>query len=400
MPIYAYRARDGSGQLAEGTIEVASEADLAHRLDSQGLLLTTARKVRKTRTRRARLRFSRKELITFTCNLDTIYSSGVPVVSGLEDLAGNAGNKATAAVASAIAADIRAGSSMAGAMRRHPQIFPGVFVSVVEAGESAGEAGPVLRRLAGYYQWMHETRANALRALTYPFVLLVAVAGLVVLLLTFLVPRVLNVLTRLNAELPTPTKVLMAVSNFIRGNAVLLGACCAGIVIGYAVLRRTERGRLLIDRWKLGIPVAGPLMSKLAAARFVSTISTLYRAGIGTIESLQTAENVVGNAWIAKSVREARERVTQGESIASALRAAGGFEPLVVRMISLGEQTGTLGESLDHVTAFYDREVPQTIKGMMSLLEPALIILAGLSVAFILVCTFLPIFQMAGSLHR
>ena len=401
MSIYAYRARDLQGRLNEGTIEVSSEAELARRLDAQGLLLTTAAPVRsKATARRGGLRLSKKELVTLTYNLETIYSAGIPVAEGLEDLAANAGNRNTARVATALAHDLQGGSELAGAMARFPRVFPPVYTSVVQAGESAGEAGPVLKRLAEYHQWIAETRANVMRALTYPVILMTAVAGVLVLLLTFLVPRILKVLAHTRAELPLPTKILMAASSFLRDNALLLAGALAGALIAFFIFRHAPRGRLMLDKLKLKIPVVGPLLAKVCAARFTTTVAMLYRAGIGTVQSLETAEQVVGNAYVAAAIRDARERVLQGDTLGDALRQTGAFQPLVVRMISLGEQTGTLDESLDRVSAFYDREIPQTIKAALNILEPAMILAAGVGVGFILLCTFLPIFQMMNSLHR
>ncbi|HUW33319.1 MAG TPA: type II secretion system F family protein [Planctomycetota bacterium] len=400
MPIYAYRARTTSGQLAEGTIEVTSETELARRLDSQGLLLTTAAPVKaRSRSRRGSMRIRKKDLVAFTYNLETVYSAGIPVVQGLEDLADSAGGS-MARVARTLADEIRGGAGLAEAMARFPGIFPRVYTSVVQAGESAGEAGPILRRLADYNQWLLETRANVLRALMYPVILLTAVGGLVLLLLTFLVPRMLKVLTRARVELPLPTKILMAISNFLSGNILIIGLAVVGIAVGFLVFRRSAGGRMLIDSAKLRLPLVGTLLRKVCAARFANTFSTLYRAGIGTVESLEIAEQVVGNARVAAALRDARERVVQGETLSAAIRRSGTFPPLVVRMIGLGEQTGTLGDSLDRTAAFYDREIPQTIKTVLSLLEPAMIMLAGAAVAFILLCTFLPIFKMAGAIHR
>jgi type IV pilus assembly protein PilC len=401
MPIYAYRARNTDGRLMEGTLEVSGEGELARRLDSQGMLLTTAKKVKSAaRPTRAHTRLKRKELITLTYNLETIYSSGIPLVEGLQDLAEHAGNRTTSIVAASLAEDIQNGSDVSEAMQRHPKAFPLVYRSVVKAGESAGEPGPVLRRLADYYAWLAEMRAAAMRALIYPAVLGLAVCGLIVLLLTFLVPRILKQLSRANAEVPAPTRVLMAMSNFLVDNAVILLCAAVALVIGVIILGRTPRGRLLIDTLKLRIPVLGPLMAKISAARFANTVGMLYRAGIGTVEALESAEHVVGNAFVAQGVRRAREAVTQGETLTSALSTTGAFQPLVVRMIGIGEQTGTLGEALDRVNEFYDREIPQTIKTVLSLLEPAMIVGAGLAVGFILLCTFLPIFEMINSLSR
>jgi len=401
MPVYAYKARNNEGQLSEGAVEVASESELAHHLATQGMLLTTAREVRSaSKPHRGQVRMSRKELITLTYNLDTIYSSGIPLVDGLDDLAQNSQDRATCHVARCMANDIRGGADLSGAMAQHWLCFPEVYRSVVKAGESAGAPGPVLRRLAEYYEWQGEIRSTAMRAFTYPIVLAVAVCGLIVLLLTFLVPRILTVLIRMKAEVPLPTKILMVVSNFLKDNIVILLIVLGAAVVGFLCVRATPKGRMLIDKLKLRIPVLGPVMAKIGAARFVNTLGTLYRAGIPTVEALGAAEGVVGNAYMANGIAQAREAVVRGSTITDALRDAGVFQPLVVRMISLGEQTGTLGEALERVNAFYDREIPQTIKTVLSLMEPAMVVGAGVAVGFILLCTFLPIFEMMNSLRR
>jgi len=402
MPVFAYSARDSLGRLSQGRLEAASEGELALRLESQGLLLTVMHPVkaagRRAAGRRGRARLRRKHLVTLTYNLETIYSAGIPLVEGLRDLAQNSSDRATAQVTAALAEEIRNGSDLAGAMNRQPENFPQVYRSVVAAGEAAGEPGPVLQRLAEYYRWVGETKASALRALTYPAVLIFAVIGLVVLLMTFLVPRILEKLVRTNASMPVPTKVLMAISGFLRDNIILLGSAAAALAIFVLIWRLTPRGRYLLDKFRLRLPVFGPLCGKLSAARFVNTLATLYRAGIGTVEALSTAESVLGNAFMADGVRQARERVVAGDSLSGALRKTNAFQPLVIRMISVGEQTGTLGEALDRVNSFYDREIPETINNVLSVLEPALIVGAGLVVGFILLCTFLPIFEMIRSI--
>jgi len=400
MPLFSYQARDAQGLLAAGTLEAASEADLGRRLESQGLMLTIARSTKsRGHNRRRKLRLRRKELVNFSYNLETIHSSGVPIVQGLDAIAEQAGDSRVGRLAAAIADDLRGGSDLAGAMGRHPQVFPPMYVNVVRSGEQAGEMANVLRRLADYYEWISEIRSTAVRSLTYPAILMTAVAGLVILLLTFLVPRILSMMTRSGITLPLPTRILMAAGTFLRSNHLMLiaGALVFAAIIYF--LQRMPGGRLMIDGLKLKVPLAGSVLRSLYTARFAGTVSTLYQSGISMVEALRISEGVVGNAVMQQAMRDAQQRLKNGQTISESLSSAK-FQPLVVSMIGIGEQTGTLGESLDRVKTFCDRDVRQLIKSMLNLLEPGMVIAAGLSVAFILMSTFLPLFQMLNSVRR
>jgi len=400
MPLFSYQARDAQGLLTAGTLEAGSEADLARRLEGQGLLLTIARSTKsRGRNRRRKLHLSRKELVNFSYNLEAIHSAGVPIVQGLDAIAEQAGNSRIGHIAAAIADDLRGGSDLAGAMARHPQVFPPMYVNVVRSGEQAGEMANVLRRLAEYYEWLAEIRSTAVRSLTYPVILMTAVAGLVILLLTFLVPRILSMMTRSGITLPLPTRILMAVGSFLRTNHLLLIAGVLIVAAAIYLVQRTPGGRLMIDGVKLKIPIAGSVLRSLCTARFAGTVSTLYQSGISMVEALRISEGVVGNAVMERAMRDAQERLRNGRTITESLSSAH-FQPLVVSMIGIGEQTGTLGESLDRVKVFCDRDVKQLIKSMLNLLEPGMVIAAGLAVAFILMSTFLPLFQMLNSVRR
>ena len=394
MATFTYQARDEFGKIVRGAMSADTEDHLANKLSNLGYVLTKARPVKESKKDLApRGRVKRRDLIIFTHHLSTIEASGISIRVGLRDLAEQTENEKFRKVIESLLRDVEGGALLSESMDKYPRIFSELYVSMVRAGEATGSLENVLNRLAAQLEWQEETRGTLTQAVIYPAILFTAIIGLITIVLTVLVPRIMIIYTTAKMPLPLPTRALMAISNFLRAQWPLGLITLAAVIITYKLVGRTPGGRLQIDRLKLRIPVFGKLIRKMAASRFSHTLSSLYHAGVGIAEALWIVEKVIGNTVMAQAVKNTRLRVSNGETIAESLRVSGEFQPLVTRMLAVGEETGRLDQTLNKVNEFYDREVPLAVKQLLTLLEPAIIVFAGLVVAFVLVATFLPLYQ-------
>jgi type IV pilus assembly protein PilC len=299
-----------------------------------------------------------------------------------------------------ITENLRGGSSYSDALARHPVVFGDVYVSMVRAGEASGTLDQVLERLVDFLEWQDALASEIRRASIYPAAVLVAVLALIGVLLGFVFPRILPVINSLKVPLPFITRAVIAAGDVVRFGWfwILLGL--AGLLALVRLLGASEGGRLIIDAVKLRIPVIGGLVEKICLSRFAHHLGLLLRTGVDITQSLSITAQVVGNAVIAQAVSEVREKVIQGGSLWRSLQETGAFPPLIVRMVFVGENTGTVDSSLEKVTAFYDREIPATVKKMFAIMEPLIIvILAGL-VLMVALAIFVPLYDALGKVGR
>jgi type IV pilus assembly protein PilC len=291
--------------------------------------------------------------------------------------------------------DIEQGLSFSQAVGRQPKIFPPIYLAMVRSGESGGVLDEVMERLANTLEKQLELRAKIKSAMTYPIV----VAGIVVLIVTgmllFVVPMFEGMYKDLGGQLPLPTRILIGASGLLVKLWWLIGIVIAGVVVLFRRWIATTEGRLRWDRFKLAVPIFGPLMRKTALARFARTLASLVRSGVPIMESLDIVGETAGNAVIAASLADTRERVRLGESVSAALTSDGNvFPPMVVQMIAVGEETGALDHLLEKIADFYDSEVQSTVDSLTSLIEPGLMVFMGISVGGMVIALYLPMFQL------
>ena len=395
MPVYQYKARDRAGEQVSGSVTAASEDDLASALQQQDIFLTSARarsqgKVMKASGKRLPL----SQLIAFCYQVQTITAAGVSIIEGLESLAQDNQSPALMAVMTELVNDIKQGSTLSEAMERRGGAFPDLVVSLVQAGEATGQLDMAMGRAGDYLRWWSDTRSALIQATIYPGILMTAVGGLVLLMLTFLVPRITGMFAKAGTSLPLPTQILVSVSGFLCSNWIVIGVGLTVATVGFVMWKRTPGGRYRIDNFKLRIPVIGTLMRKIFAARFTNTFCVLHKAGVNVVNALEISGRTVGNAVMSRAVEKACEEVRQGHTISEALSSTGEFQPLVTRMVAVGESSGSLGETMERVNEFYDREVTRGSKAMLAVLEPVMVAASGGAVGFILLCCFLPLFQI------
>ena len=399
MPKYSYVAIDDLGRRVKGKLITPTEDTLKNSLTSMGLYLLNSRMVKEGNSLLSyERRVKRKDIIDLTINLKTLISAGVPLVQGLNDIVDQLDNKRLKGVVDDVRRNIQAGSSFSDALELHPELFGATYVNIVRAGEATGRLDTILDDLARFLEWEEELVANIKQATIYPSIVVGAVVGLIILLFTFVFPRFIVIFKATKVELPLPTKIVIWVSTFFQNNVFYV---LAGAGVFYLLIRlygRTERGRLKLDTFKLKIPVIGSLLIKIEASRFSHYLSLLLRSGVDTSQSLWIVGRVVQNRYVMEQVRGARNEITTGGSLSLSLKRSGVFPPVVTRMVSAGESTGKLDETLDKVSEYYDREVPMTVKKVFAILEPMIILLLASIVLGAALSMFLALYKMVGAL--
>ncbi|MBU1626341.1 type II secretion system F family protein [bacterium] len=397
MPTFSYKARDNTGQAIEGILEAESPTILVEKLTDMGLVVTTVSKASKAQKKKSfsGKKVKRKEMITFTIHLSTVLSAGVPLLTGLNDLVRETEKANFKKVIADVLANVEAGTSLADAMALHPRVFNQLFVSMVRAGEATGRVDEVLDRLIPFLEWQEELASNIRQALAYPSVILLVVTGVVLFLFLFPIPRFAKIFEQQGVDLPIPTRIVVGISEYLlEYGLITLGAIVAVFVILRTLITRTQTGRNLWDRFKLKLPLFGTLFRKVALSRFSHTLGALYRAGVEITESLRIVESVIGNVILARVVRNAHDRIRSGGSMPEALAASGEFPSLVLRMVSIGDETGELDATLEKVSQYYDKEVPYTIRRIFAVVEPLIIVVMGVIVGGVALSIFLPLYSM------
>lgn len=386
-------------------LEAEDEDDLLDKLESRHLYLITSKHTRRTNgggkssgggggRRIVRAKVKRADLISFTVHLSTVISAGVPIIQGLDDMIDETDNPSFKQVIQGIKNSIEDGNSISDSFAQYPGVFSELYIAILQSGETTGRLDNVLKEIVSFLEWQDALVGQIKQATTYPTMVLFGVIGFIGLIFTFVLPRFLGVFENFDIELPLPTRIVIAISEFFQGFWwLMLSAIIAG-VIGYRAANKTAPGRLAIDRMKLKLPVFGELMRKIALSRFSHYLATLFGAGVNIMNALEVVERVVGNAVLSEVVRKARIQVGTGHAIAAALKESKEFPPMVVRMVVIGEQTGNLEETLNKVSEYYDREVPQTIKRLFTVLEGAIIVVLGGVILFVVLSIILPMLSL------
>jgi general secretion pathway protein F len=294
--------------------------------------------------------------------------------------------------------DVNAGSSLAEALGKHPHLFSPLFVNMVAAGETSGALEAVLARLADILEKRVQLTGKVKAAVAYPAMMAVVAVGVVMFLLSFVVPSISELFVKMNQELPLPTRILIGISSFARAHVVLILMAVAGMVAALVGLARTQDGRRWMDRIKLRLPLFGPLFFKLEVARLMRTLGTLMNSGIPVIAAMEISQKISQNHVMTEAVEHIKEGVHRGETIANAVRATGLFPPVVFHVIQTGQMTGTVEDGLLNIAEMYDGEVEATVRTLTALLEPMILLLMGGVVGFIVLSILLPIFEINQAL--
>ncbi|MFC2061947.1 type II secretion system F family protein [Elusimicrobiota bacterium] len=404
MPGFEYKARTAAGDIINGEMEASQQKDVAASLKEQNLMPleinekkanALADMLNKINPFKGRVKS--KDLVIFSRQLATMVSAGVPIVQGLNILVEQIENPVFKDIVGKLREDIESGSAIADAMSKHPAAFSGLFVNMIKAGELGGILDTILERLAGFLESANDLKGKVKGALVYPAVVTVVAFTVTAFLMVFIIPSFENTFTSLGGELPLPTQIMIGISHIMQKYILFVIIAIIGSIIGVIQFYKTEYGSKKIDKIVLDLPVFGILLRKVAIAKFTRTFGTLIKSGVPILEALDTVALTSGNRVIEEAVLDAKESIREGEKIAEPLAKSGVFPPMVMQMISVGEETGNLDTMLSKIADFYDSEVDVAVEGLTSMIEPVIIVGMGLIIGAIVVAMFMPIFQM-GSL--
>lgn len=399
MARYEYNAVDDYGKKVRGTMSAGDQAALREALAVMGLHLVSSRPIADTGgSPLLRKKVKRQDLIDFTYHMKTLIGAGVPLVSALSDVAEQTTHREFRDVLRDVRRNVQSGTTLSGAFALHADVFPEIFVSIMRSGETTGNMDGVLDDLNRFLTWQEELGKTIRQATYYPATVVCMVGGLIVLLFTFVFPRFLSIFKGAAIDLPLPTRVVIAISEFFRDYGVYLAGCLVLAFVGLKLYRRTEAGRLRVDGWKLKIPLVGEVIRAIEMSQFSHFTASLFRAGIEMTQALAVVEKVIGNRVIASVVRGAREELIAGGGLSVALRKSGEFPPMVIRMVSAGESSGNLDDTLENVSKYYDREVPAIVKKTFAILEPAMTMILAFVVLGAALSFFLALYKMVGSM--
>lgn len=399
MATFSYRAIDQTGRHAQGQIDALNEADLEIRLERMGLDLITFKSTTKSTKAFSQNKVSNRDLVMFCFQLEQLTSAGVPIIDGLNDLRESTANPYFQKVLGALAGEVEGGQMLSQAMAEHPDVFDEVFVNLVAAGEQTGQLPTVFENLSETLKWQDELMSQTKQLLAYPLFVFVVVMAAVTFLMIYLVPEMVKFLNSLGQELPLNTRVLIFISNAFVQYWWLILALPVAVVTGVAgYIRQSPEARYRFDYIKLKLPLTGEILHKIIMARFARYFALMYQTGIPILDAIKTCEKIVGNRVISDALSRAHAQINAGDSMSESFRNAGLFPPLVVRMIKVGENTGALDKSLLNVSYFYDRDVNEMMQKMLKLLEPALTVVLGLILAFIMMSVLGPVYDSFGKM--
>lgn len=400
MAVYTVRAISLTGTTKTLTHEAVSERDLEQQLEAEGLSIARIVHVSSPdEAIRGRLRMSNADLCDFSDRLRILYAAGIPIVDCFAELEQGAASTSQRSVARYLKHGVQHGRGVSELMGEMPSAFPKTYVAAIRAAEKSGALDSVLLRVGEQMEWQRASKAVVLQALIYPAILLLAISTLIFFLFTFLLPKIAEFFTQQQVDLPWSTRVVLGISDFLRDNGVWIAASFAVTVILISVTRRFDRGHAAVDRAILRIPLIGPILRKVACSRFASTLQMLHASGTPMVEALESSREASGNHAIATDLRKVVDHVANGEPLTEALRETREFEGIVIRMVAVGEASGSLSQALEHTTRLLDRDVQQRTKRMLALLEPMMLIGSGLVVGFVIFATLMPLFQMLGNIH-
>jgi type IV pilus assembly protein PilC len=397
MLTFAYQARDAAGKTISGVQEAINEDNAINTLMTRGLMVLSIQQKSASKALRAPGRISETDLVLFTRQLATMVDAGLPLVTGLTALYEQADPRKQAGlrrVVGEVSALVQQGDSFHEAILKHPAVFPRIYTAMVKAGETGGLLAEILDRLASFLEAAARLRKKVKSAMTYPVIVVCIAFAITTFLIVRVVPVFGEIFADFGANLPGPTQFLLDVSDFVRGNWYWLFGGLGGGIFALKSFVKTERGRQVWDRWKLKLPVFGPLVHKICMTRFARTFAQLIRSGVPILEVMDIVGNTAGNYVVEVAIKNVQADIEKGDQLANALGREAIFPPMLVRMVSAGEQTGKIDAMLEKMADFWDEEIEAILDALTSLIEPLLIVFLGVIVGGIVIAMFLPIFKL------
>ncbi len=419
MANFEYIALDAKGEETTGVISASDEADAITQLRKGGLYPTQVvaqgkggvsgaakRRAKKGAKAKSSARgggkVKSKTLMIFTRQLATLVDAGLPLLRGLTVLGNQERNKIMQSTIRSLADSVQSGSTFSEGLGQHPKIFDKLYVNMVKAGELGGVLELVLERLAEYQEKAQKLKNRIVAAMVYPIIVIVIAMAILVFLMAFIVPKFETIFAEMLAGRPLPkvTQVVIEISRAVQGSWYWI---LAGFALFYAIWKvflSTAGGRAMVDRWKLHLPLVGPIQLKSAISRFTRTLGTLVTSGVPILQALNITRDTAGNLVVAKAIDKVHEAVREGESVVAPLEASRIFPPMVISMVDVGEETGQLPDMLLKIADVYDDEVDNAVDALTSLLEPIMIVFLALIVGTIVIALFLPMVEIIQGLQE
>lgn len=407
MVLFGYKVRSPQGNILTGTIEAREQRMVIDRLRHQRFIVLEIGEIKKSASKDLldsinflKKRVKQKDLVLFSRQLSTLIGAGVPIVQGLTILVEQIENPAFKKVITSVREDIESGTSITEALSRHSTVFGELYVNMVKAGELGGILDIILERLSAYQESAAALRGKIRAAMIYPAAIALVASGVTAFLMIVVVPMFVKIFQQVGAELPLPTQILLMLSNFLKRYIIFLIIGLIAFVVGLRQYYKTEAGSMYIDTLLLKLPLFGPLLRKVAVAKFTRTFGTLVKSGVPILQALDTVARTSGNRVVEKAVLQAKDAIREGERISDPLKASGVFPPMVTQMISVGEETGNLDAMLSKIAEFYEQEVDAAVSGLTSLIEPVVVVFMGVIIGAIAIAMYMPMFQMGAIVGR
>jgi type IV pilus assembly protein PilC len=399
MPVFIYVARNKRGRTVKGQLEAPDEKLALAQLKRRNLSVQKLRKKPKDLSESLpflKPKVTRKDVVIFTRQFSTMISSGLPLLQGLSILAEQCENPTFKEILKDIAKSVEGGSSLSEGMQRHPNIFDELYTNLVAAGEMGGVLDKTLQRLAAHMEKAEKLKSKVKGAMVYPIVVISVAILVIAVIMIFVIPVFEKMFAEMGAQLPAPTMVVIGISRFVKGNIHFIVLGVIVLVFLFRAYRKTKKGRRTTDALSLRLPIFGPLLRKVAVARFTRTLGTMLSSGVPILDSLAIVSKTAGNVILEEIILEVRQSVAEGQGIAEPLSETDVFPPMVVQMIAVGEATGALDTMLEKIADFYDDEVDAAVSALTSMMEPMLMVFLGTTIGGLVISMYLPIFKMAG----
>ncbi|MFW5995913.1 MAG: type II secretion system F family protein [Halanaerobiaceae bacterium] len=391
---FEYTAKNKNGDSIKGILEADTPTQIVKTMEEKGFFVVSLKEQNKAKKELFSPRVKTSDLAVFSQQFATLIEAGINLIDSLEILREQVNNKKLAEVIGIVHKDVESGTNLSEAMARHPHIFPNLFSEMIRTGETGGVLDRVLLQLADYFERQDEINGKVKSGMYYPAVILVIAIGVIFFLMVGVVPRFIEVFNTLGGVLPVPTRLLLAISSFVRNFWWAIILFFLSLVYGFNYYRKTKTGGELIDNLILKMPVLKNLLQKIYLSRISSTLAILLESGIDLLTSLEIIENIVGNTVYTRILNNSREQVREGVRFSSTINHNQFFPNMMVQMLKVGEESGNLEKMLKKISLYYDREVKIAINGSISLIEPALIILLAVVVGFIVISIILPMFDI------
>ena len=400
MAMFRYTAKDRSGNSVSGNAEAFDEKAVTALLRKQNMIVLSIREDKKNAAGKKskslkRAKIKTAEIVLFSRQMATMIDAGIPLVQAIEILADQADSMSFRAILSDVKKDVTSGLAFNEALAKHPSAFTSLFVNMAKAGEASGALDDIMDRLATYMEKTESLVHKVKSAMNYPIVVSSMAVGITTLMLVKVVPVFKTMFTDFGAKLPLPTQILVNASDFLIKTFIFWVAAAVAVFFAIQRFASTEKGAFYFDGIKLKMPIFGVIIRKVAVAKFARTLATLMKSGVPILQALEIVGKTSGNLVIEKALEKVRASIREGENITDPLARQEVFPPLVVRMVSVGEQTGELEKMLNKIADFYDDQVNIAVSGLTSMIEPLVIAFMGVVVGGIVICMFLPIFQLA-----